>query len=252
MPKVSVITPTFNTPPEVLARTWASLKNQTHTDWEWVVWDDSTDDRVWNQLYGMASDERYRINAHRSHTHSGVIGAVKRRGFMVAEGDILVELDHDDQLTPDALQRIVAEFDRTPFLNFTFSDWCEIFPDGSSGVYPDSWGLGYGCKYWVERLGVWGLSIPTINDDTVQHIVGVPNHVRAWDANFYRAIGGHNPLLDVCDDYELILRTYAKGTWSHIPEVLYFQHRGNTTQTRKNSRIQQLVPQIFKQNVLVK
>jgi len=43
MPKISVITPTYNTPKNVLARTWASLKAQTFTDWEWVVPDPEDD-----------------------------------------------------------------------------------------------------------------------------------------------------------------------------------------------------------------
>jgi len=87
---ISVVTATYNTPAPILARTWASLKAQTFTDWEWVVWDDSTTNYVWQQLYGFASDERFRIVAHRSHVHSGSIGQIKRRAFMVAEGDILV------------------------------------------------------------------------------------------------------------------------------------------------------------------
>jgi len=31
---ISIITPTYNTDKSVLARTWASLKAQTYTDWE--------------------------------------------------------------------------------------------------------------------------------------------------------------------------------------------------------------------------
>lgn len=242
MAHISVITPAYNTDPDILARTWSSLKAQTFTDWEWVVWDDSTDNRVWNQLYGMASDERYKLRVFKSHVHSGVIGQVKRWGFMVADGKILVELDHDDELMPDALTEISKAFEDQ--VDFVFSDWCEILPNGVSGKYPEGWGLGFGKNYWDEKINVWGLSIPTMNNDSIKHIVGVPNHVRAWDAEFYRKIGGHNFKLDVCDDYELILRTYQTGSWKHIPKVLYKQHIGNTTQRKKNKRIQELVPVI--------
>jgi O-antigen biosynthesis protein len=244
MPKISVITPTYNTPKDVLARTWASLKRQTFTDWEWVVWDDSTNDSVWQQLYGMASDERYRIVAHRSHTPSGNIGRVKRRAFMSAEGDYLVELDHDDELTPDALEEIARAMDEG--YDFCFSDWCEVMPDGLTGVYPDGWGLGYGSKSWNEQHQAWQLSVPVMNEDTVKHIVGVPNHVRAWKAQFYQMIGGHDATLDVCDDYDLLLRTYINGDCGHIPKLLYKQHIGeHTAQRKKNNRIQQLVPIIY-------
>ncbi|MFN9953339.1 MAG: glycosyltransferase, partial [bacterium] len=107
---ISIITPTYNTPQDILARTWGSLRSQTFSDWEWVVWDDSTNNETWRQLYGFCADERYKLAMHRSHVHSGSIGEVKRNGFMVAKGDILVELDHDDELMPDALQLINDAF----------------------------------------------------------------------------------------------------------------------------------------------
>ena len=160
-------------------------------------------------------------------------------------------MDHDDELTPDALAEIARVFEN-PFTYFAYSDWCELLPDGLSGRYPDGWGFGHGETYWDEELQVWACRIPHMNDHSMQHIVSVPNHVRAWDAKFYHTIGGHNPLLDVCDDYELILRTHAKGNSVHIPKVLYKQHIGETTQRRKNARIQELVPVIYKQFALLK
>ena len=241
---ISIVTPTYRTPPDVLARTWGTLKAQTHTDWEWVVWDDTPDDAtVWRQLYGLASDERFRLIAHRSHVHSGVIGAVKRRAFMAAEGDILVELDHDDELHPRALEAVAEAFDAHPDAGFVYSDWSEIFADGSSGRYPEGWAFGYGGDYLVD--GTWVMSAPAINRTTMSHIVSVPNHIRAWRADFYRALGGHDPSLHVADDYELIIRTFLAGPMVHIPVCLYRQHiGGHTTQRQRNADIQSLVAEL--------
>jgi glycosyltransferase involved in cell wall biosynthesis len=241
---ISVVTPTHNTPPATLARTWASLKAQTHTDWEWVIWDDSTNQETWRQVYGFASDERYQIVAHRSHVPSGSIGQVKRRGFMVAEGDILVELDHDDELTPDALNEIEQAF-QDPAIGFVYSDWCEILPTGESGRYPDGWAFGYGNHYWSDQHGVWVMSAPELNPTTVRHIVSAPNHVRAWRADVYRQIGGHNPALSVADDYELFLRTYLTTQCHHIPKLLYKQYIGaHTAQRQRNALIQSEVARL--------
>ena len=55
---ISVVTPTYNTPPHIVTRPFALLKAQAFTDWDWVVYDDSTDDRVWRQLWGFCADER--------------------------------------------------------------------------------------------------------------------------------------------------------------------------------------------------
>lgn len=239
---ISVITPTHNTPADTLARTWASLKAQTFTDWEWVIWDDSTNDDVWRQVYGFCSDERYRIQMHRSHVHSGFIGAVKRRGFMVAEGEILVELDHDDELTPDALAIVNSAFSDNGDVGFVYSDWCEILPDGQSGRYPDGWAFGFGSDYWSEEHGVWVMSSPPLNRTTVSHIVSAPNHLRAWRAETYRTLGGHSPDLPVADDYELFLRTFLHTECMHVKQLLYKQHISpNTAQRQRNQLIQELV-----------
>jgi O-antigen biosynthesis protein len=243
MPAISVITPTYNTPKHVLARTWASLKAQTFTDWEWIVYDDSTTEEVSRQLYGYAGDERYRLTVLRGHTHNGSIGHVKRTAFMAGLGELLVELDHDDELTPNALEEIDKAFS-TRSVGFAFSDWCEILPNGESGIYPDGWGMGHGRKYWTGD--VWALSIPTINETTLTHIVSVPNHVRVWRASTYRELGGHNPDLPIADDYELIVRTALYTDWHHIPQMLYRQHIGqHTAQRQRNRDIQKRVADIY-------
>lgn len=245
--KVSVITPTFRTPAAVLARTWASLRAQTYPParWEWVVWDDTDGDEVWRQLYGLAADERYRIVAHRSHTHSGRIGEVKRRAFMVAEGELLVELDHDDELEPTALAELVSAF-QNPTTGFVYSDWCEVLPDGITGRYPNGWAFGYGSDYYDRQAGVWVMRAPPINPVTIRHIVSAPNHVRAWRADCYRAVGGHDPSLEVADDYDLVVRTFVAGVgFRHVPRMLYRQHVGpHTAQRTRNEAIQLHVAQI--------
>jgi glycosyltransferase involved in cell wall biosynthesis len=241
---ISVITPTFNTPPKELNRLWESLKHQTYKDWEWVIWDDSINTETWAQITGILSDERFRVVPHRSLVHSGVIGQTKRRGFMVAEGDILVELDHDDELTPDCLEKIAQAFE-DPAVGFVYSDWCEILPDGLSGKYPDGWAFGYGSHYWDENYLYWVMSSPEINRTTMSNIVSVPNHVRSWRASTYRTLGGHNPNLPIADDYDLIVRTVLETKTLHLPELLYIQHIGqHTAQRQQNELIQRLVGEI--------
>ena len=242
---LSVITTTYNTPPHILARTWASLKHQTHTDWEWVIYDDSTTDSVQHQVYGFCSDERFTIRYFRPHTPSGGnIGYAKRMGFALALGEVLVELDHDDELTPDALTLIAEQF-TNPTVGFVYSDWCEILPDGNSGKYPDGWAFGYGDHYWDTEHNVWAMKAPPINHVTLSHIVSAPNHVRAWRTSVYHHIGGHDTTLPVADDYDLVVRTLAVTGWVHIPKMIYKQHiGGHTAQRQRNGLIQDLVAQI--------
>lgn len=241
---VSVITPTYNTNPAFLHRAWQSLKNQTYSDWEWVVWDDSTQLETWSLLSGFASDERYDLKMHRSLLHSGIIGEVKRRAFMVSEGDILLEFDHDDELTPECLSEVVHAF-QDPEVGFVYSDWCEILPEGVSGKYPDGWAFGYGSHYWSEEHQVWVMRSAELNRTTMSHIVSVPNHVRAWRASVYRELNGHNSRLPVADDYDLIVRTVLTTKCHHIPKLLYKQYISQqTTQRTRNELIQDLVSEL--------
>jgi glycosyltransferase involved in cell wall biosynthesis len=241
---ISVITPTFNTTPSDLLRTWESLKNQSFTDWEWVVWDDSTENATWSLLQGIAADERFKVSVHRSLRHSGSIGDVKRNGFMVSHGEIYVELDHDDELTPDCLQEIHDAM-QDPSIGFVYSDWCEILPDGLSGKYPDGWAFGFGSHYWNDDYKYWVMRTPEINRTTISHIVSVPNHVRAWRASVYHQLSGHDVSLPIADDYELIVRTVLATETFHIPKLLYIQHIGaHTAQRQRNDLIQRLVAEI--------
>lgn len=242
---ISVITPTYNTPKEILERTWAALAAQTFKDFEWVVYDDSTDGHTWYLLAELASRNEVPMTVFKPKTPSGGnIGKVKHDAFMSASGDILVELDHDDELTPDCLLEIVNAFDN-PEIGFVYSDWCEINNEGQSCRYPEGWAFGYGSEYWDEEHQVWAMSAAPINRTTLSHIVSVPNHVRSWRRDEYRRIGGHDRGIPVADDYELILRTAICMEMHKIGKMLYKQHIAPVTaQRQRNAEIQLRVQQI--------
>jgi len=160
----------------------------------------------------------------------------------------LVELDHDDELTPDALSRIVAAFEEHPDCGFVYTDFAECFEDGTPVNYPPGWGFGYGAYREREYNGVrYSVPIgPNVNPKTIRHIVAAPNHARCWRKGVYDAIGGHADLLHVADDYELMVRTFLETRMCRVPHLCYVQYRtgwdsmGNTHRVR-NRDIQRLV-----------
>jgi glycosyltransferase involved in cell wall biosynthesis len=243
---ISVITPTYNTKPNDLVRVWTSLKGQTYTDWEWIVYDDSPAENmeIYHFMRGLCMDERYRICVIKPHKeHNRGIGNAKKNAFFSAHGNILVELDHDDELMPTCLEEIANAFEDSE-VGFVYSDWAEVLPSGEFSRYSAGWGLGYGTEYHVEGHG-WVMSMPTVNKHTLSHIVAVPNHVRAWSRNVYHEVGGHNPMLRVCDDYDLLLKTALVTKMHHIPKFLYRQYISDSTAQREfNADIQELVPVI--------
>jgi hypothetical protein len=231
-PLMTVFTPLYATTGAQLERAYRSLTAQHFDNWEWVLFDDSP-----RPIHDIIPPDP-RIRYYRSDRHSGHIGEVKHNAAMLGHGKVLVELDHDDELTPTALADIVAVWADKPGCMY-YSDCAEIGPDGQNLTYPDGWGFGYGSYRYEQGLAV--TNYPPVNATTLSHITGVPNHVRAWDAGLYHRIGGHNPALVVADDYELILRSYLASELIHIPQLCYIQHcGGHTTQRRINADIQEL------------
>lgn len=246
-PLVSVFTPTYKTGNK-LERPWHSLLAQSYQNWEWVLVDDSPDDgATFDCLAGLASADP-RVRPHRADRPSGNIGAVKRAACGLCRGRLLVELDHDDELTPDCLRWLVDARVAYPAAGFFFTDCAETFEDGRDASYGDDWGMGFGSyrrERWRDRDWLVA-NYPEVNAKTIRHIVGVPNHVRAWTAEAYWAAGGHHPDVHVCDDYELLIRTFLTARMVHVRRFGYVQYMntvsgdGNAHRAR-NAEIQRLV-----------
>ncbi|MFT4040946.1 MAG: glycosyltransferase [Thermomicrobiales bacterium] len=245
-PLVSVFTPTYLTG-DLIQRPWQSLRNQVYDNWEWVLYDDSPDDgETFAQLRALAQTDA-RVQVFRAAEPSGVIGEVKRRCCGLARGAILLELDHDDELTPNAINDVVEAYRHYPDAGFFYTDCAEVFADGTNAVYGDNWAFGYG-SYRTETYRGHEYMVsnyPDINAKTIRHIVGVPNHIRAWTREAYQRAGGHSPDLHVVDDYELLLRTFLTTRMVHIMRFGYIQHYHNSadgnTHRKRNAEIQRLV-----------
>jgi glycosyltransferase involved in cell wall biosynthesis len=246
-PLVSVFTPTFRSG-ERIHRAYSSLQRQTYPNWEWTLVDDSDDGGSTLDLLAKMAEADTRLSVHPCLRRSGRIGEVKRRACALSNGEILVELDHDDELTPDALSDIVQAFQGNPQVGFVYSDVVEMMEvTGECLRYPEGWAFGYGSyrKEMYQDRELWVANAPPINGRTIRHIVGAPNHVRAWRTKLYWDVGGHNPRLHVADDYELIVRTFLRTEMLRIPKLLYIQyHSGTNTQDKRRAEIQRLVREI--------
>lgn len=209
---ISVITPTHD--PRHLRATWESLRAQTLRDWEWVVYANGVS--VTDVMRQLDPDPRIRIC---SGPASDSIGAIKRAAFALGRGDVLVELDHDDRLASTALAEIVAAF-ASPDVDFVYSNHADVLDDGSCFRYPggDNWGYR---ESIVDGRPVLECLARKPCAASLSLIFHAPNHVRAWRRAFYERIGGHDPKMAICDDHELLIRTYLHGRMRHIDKCLY-------------------------------
>ncbi len=244
-PLVTVFTPAYKIG-EKIHRPFRSLQSQTYTNWEWIVVDDSDDHGQTFKMLSALAKEDHRVQVFKPWEHSGMIGRVKNWACSLGKGQILVELDHDDELTDHALDCVVKGFKQFPEAGFLYSDCAEIFEDGTNLTYRDGWAFGYGSYRDVEykgkryKAGNGG----NINAKTIRHIISSPNHVRAWRKLFYESIGGHNKELHVADDYDILVRTFLKTRMARVPRLCYLQYVSNTTQQVRNRDIHRHVRSI--------
>ena len=204
---ISVITPTNNT--RYLKETYDSLAGQTHEDWEWVVVPNGG--ATWE-----VNDPRVRVVPA---DFTGSIGGLKRFACRQTKGDILVELDHDDLLTPTALAQIADAFKDTR-VGMVYSNCADFNLDWSPHIFSPLYGWRYqSCEFFGHKV-MEALAFP-LNALSMANIEFAPNHVRAWRTKTYWDVGGHNPDLPLADDYDLCCRMYLQSTIKHIPDCLY-------------------------------
>ena len=222
-------------------RAYQSVLCQTMHDWEWIILDDSVEENHYAFLKGVLQDPRVRLYKRE---HSGFIGQVKQEAVSLCKGKYVLELDHDDEIMPDLLSDAVRVFE-DPDVGFVYTDYCNLYENGTPFKYGDYFSLGYGGYYKkkVKETWVFVAMSPNINSATLSHIVSIPNHARMWRRKVLLEIGNYNEYLPISDDYELILRTAVHTKMVRIPKLGYIQYMNdlaNNFSLIRNSEINRL------------
>lgn len=233
--KISIITPTHNT--KHLLELQESIIENTFQNWEWIVLTN-------NGARWESTDPR--IKVFHSKTDSKAVGALKKEACSLATGDVIVEADHDDMLTPDCLEKIAREFEN-PEVGFVYSDNAKLADD----FIPYNPVFGWTWKHFDYRgRRLVAMNSLPLTPGRLGYIWYAPDHVRAWRTSVYNAIGGHNETLDICDDLDLMHRLYLVTRFSYIPEVLYiYRITGENTWLERNAAIQQKTIELYENNI---
>jgi glycosyltransferase involved in cell wall biosynthesis len=118
MPKVSICIPAYKQV-DYLREALLSIQEQTFTDFEIVLTDDSPDNAVYDLLKEF--DFKGKLNYHKN---SPALGSPANwnYGLNVAKGEYIKILHHDDFFaTSDSLQKFVDLLDKNPQSDFAFS-----------------------------------------------------------------------------------------------------------------------------------
>jgi len=242
--RVSLFTPTHN--PQFLPDAYTSLLRQSVQDWEWVILPNAN---CGSLPVHIRADPRVVVI---SRPHAGTnIGALKRAAADASSGDILVELDHDDLLMPGTTLQTICDKAHAG-AGFIYSDNAAFRYKSASPSNlefdPDFRPFTYDPRHGWQTypVHIYGRELLAnrcfdVSPRTLCEIFYCPDHFRAWTRKAYYEAGGHNPKLAVCDDHELMIKTYLSGAkFTHTGGCHYlyrvFEH--NTVKAR-NEQIQQ-------------
>ena len=240
---ISVYTPSHRV--DTLLRAYSSLRGQLLETWEWILLvngklkpEDVPEEIKWDS----------RVRVIRSDKAANV-GALKAEACSYARGDLLVELDHDDELRSDCLIKLQLTQKLNPGC-FYFSDFCELLPDGVSKTYDEVFGWQTSPAIWDDGKQLTAMVAKEATARSLYQIFYAPNHVRAWSRDAYERAGGYRDL-SICDDHDLMIRTYLAGVpMIRLPECLYLQHcHEEQTQTVRNKQIQEKQAELGAKNL---
>jgi glycosyltransferase involved in cell wall biosynthesis len=200
-PLISIITPVYDVEEKYLRLTIESVLKQLYQNWELCLADDcSPSPHVTRVLEEYAAkDKRVKVVFRETNGH---ISAASNTALELAAGEFAALLDHDDELSEDALFFVVKELNDFPAADMLYSDEDTIDENSkrSAPKFKPDWSqdLFYSVNY-ITHLAVYRMEI-------------------------IRRIGGFRRGFEGSQDYDLALRVIEEIPEEHIrhvPRILY-------------------------------
>ena len=198
-PKFSIITPVYNPPLHALEKCVESVQNQTFDNWEWCITDDkSTDPRITKYLQRLVKqDQRIRIIFR---SENGGIVKASNDSLEIAQGQFVALLDHDDELSRDALSVVNDYIQKNDEVDYLYSDEDKI---DANGHHFDRFSKPIFCP---ERLRGQNYC----------------SHLSVIRRSLMEEVGHFREGFEGAQDHDLVLRVSERARGIvHIPKVLY-------------------------------
>lgn len=201
-PLISILTPTFNTPPALLRECLDSVLAQSYPHWQLCVADDaSTEPAVRAVLREYAArDSRIHLALRERNGH---IAEASNTALQMATGDFVALLDHDDRLAPHALFAVAQALQQQPGAQIVYSDEDKLDAEGErcEPFFKPGWSPDLlRSQNYISHLGVYRTSL-------------------------VHEVGGFRTGFVGSQDYDLLLRCAGRiedvADVMHVPQVLY-------------------------------
>jgi glycosyltransferase involved in cell wall biosynthesis len=205
MSRVSIIIPTYNRE-EFLLEAVKSVLAQTYEDFELIVVDDGSTDGTKKVIQRYKKRLRYLSQANQG------VSAARNNGLAHAQGEFVAFLDSDDLWLPEKLAAQIAFMDRHPQAQICYTD--EIWIRRGVRVNPKKRHAKYSGEIYPHCLPLCIIS---------------PSSA-LMRRGLFAQVGGFDPNLPVCEDYDLWLRVAAYYPVYFIPQRLIVKRGGHVDQ----------------------
>lgn len=195
-PRFSIVTPTYDTTPDLLGRMLTSAMSQWYPDWVLILVDDASPAPETRETLRLIDHPQVRVLF--LDQNRGISGATNA-AIEQAEGDYVVFLDHDDELTEDCLWELALRIEQDE-PDFLFSDEDKLDEQGRF------------CQPFFK---------PDWSPDTMMSTM-FTCHVSCISRSLLQEVGPLNSEFDGAQDWDLILRVTERARRiAHVPKVLY-------------------------------
>lgn len=199
LPRISLVTPVYDTPAELLLALVASVQAQIYQDWELCIVDDCSPSAHIAPLLQEIAASDSRIKVARLGANGG-ISVATNAAVKLASGEIVAFLDHDDLITEDCLGEIAIYYCDHPQADVVYSDDDKI--DLAGKRFAPQFKPG-----WAPTLLLSYMYL---------------GHIFTVRRTLFLELGGFIKDYDGSQDYEFALRVVEKARHvGHIPKILY-------------------------------
>jgi len=200
-PLFSIVVPVHRVACEWLKKCISSVVNQHYREWELILVDDASQKCDLTQLIDSWVLRDNRIRSYCLMKNLGIAGATNF-GIRQAKGQFIAFLDHDDELTPDALTWVTYALNKDPDALWLYSDEDLISMAGK--CHDPHFKPNFSPEFLLSNMYTCHLSV--------------------YSSEMIAKVGGLRDGFDCSQDHDLALRLseiIPKGRIIHIPRVLY-------------------------------
>lgn len=231
MPKVSVITPCYNSV-RYVRDTVLSVRAQSLADWEQIVVDDGSTDGSAESIADLpAADPRIRVIRQ----PNGGVARARNAGYRAASTDskYLLFLDADDVLEPDMLRVMTDYLDDRPAVALAYCDPTFINASGEvmNVTHTD---MGWCPRYAPSALGIrlLGAQEPETPLESIFAAATIVPSISVIRNEVYRQTPGFDESFGhLFEDTDVVLQVALRGAVHHVPQrlVRYRRHGAQST-----------------------